>query len=178
LFPNDEDDHPVAAYEKKSVALKLFEQNEGSFKRMRAILPDILKFHDIVRQEGRAIYNRIGGVKGGALAFVEHRKRGKFDFPFSGKQGEFQIAAGALYPMLAAFRWYVEDDPNTLKMRWRGGFSAVLNAWQDIGGELMRATVQTSNELGRNPQSIGKSRNHWSNLHGRVVKYDLMKSAG
>lgn len=38
----------------------------------------------------------------------------------------------------------------------------------------MRATLQTSNELGRNPLSIGKSRNHWANLHTRVAKFDLL----
>ena len=174
LFPNDKDEHPVMGYEKKSQALKMFEESTDSFKRMRPILREILKFHDIVRCEARHLWNQAGG-KGGALAFVEHRKRGAFAFPFTGQADDYRLMTGALYPMLAAFRWYVEQDPTTLSLRWRGGFSAVLEAWRGVGAELMRATIHTSNELGRNPQSIGKSRNHWANLHARVVKYDLME---
>ncbi len=174
LFPNDQEEHPVAAYEKKSAALKMFEENTESFKRMKPIIKDILRFHDIVSMHGRQLYNQAGGAKGGSLAFVDHRKRRKYQFTFTGEEDAFRLAPGALYPMMASFRWYVVQDQETLKMKWRGGFKAVLAAWQDLGGDLMRATVQTSNELGRNPQSIGKSRNHWSNLHSRVVKYDLM----
>lgn len=173
IFPNDKDEHPISGYEKKSQALKLFEDSSESFKLMRPILKDLLAFHDIIRREARHLWNQAGG-KGGALIFVEHRKRGVFAFPFTGQEDEFRLMTGALYPMLAAFRWYVEHDPMTLKMRWRGGFSAVLEAWRSVGAELMRATIHTSNELGRNPQSIGKSRNHWANLHARVVKFDLM----
>jgi len=173
LFPNDKDEHPVMGYEKKSQALKQFEDSPDSFKRMRPILKDVLVFHDTVRREARHLWNQAGG-KGGSLHFVEYRGRGGFTFPFTGQAEHYRLVTGALYPMLAAFRWYVEQDPNTFKMRWRGGFSAVLEAWRGVGAELMRATLQTSNELGRNPQSIGKSRNHWSNLHARVIKYDLM----
>jgi len=35
-------------------------------------------------------------------------------------------------------------------------------------------TFQASNELGRNPNAIGKSRNHWANLHARVAKSELI----
>lgn len=174
LFPNDHEDHPIAAYEKKSAALKMFEDKYRSFERMQPILKDILRFHDIVAKQGRELYNRLPNTKGGSLAFVDQRKRGKYRFHFTGDQDEFRLAPGALYPMMAAFRWYVEDDAMTGKMKWRDSFASVLAAWNELGGELMRATVQTSNELGRNPQSIGKSRNHWSNLHSRVIKHDLM----
>lgn len=173
LFPNDKDEHPVVGYEKKSQALKFFEESGDSFKRMRPILKDILQLHDIVRRDARHLWNKAGG-KGGSLSFVEHKKRGDFTFQFTGKTDEFRLYPGALYPMLAAFRWYVDQDPTTLKMQWRGGLSAVKKAWTAIGAELMRATIHASNDLGRNPQSIGKSRNHWANLHARLVKYDLM----
>ena len=49
LHPNDGDDHPVYAYEKKSMALKAFEQKPAGFKRMRPILKDVLRLHDIIR---------------------------------------------------------------------------------------------------------------------------------
>lgn len=172
LFPNTEDDHPVAAYEKKTSVLQEFEKKGESFKRIKPILKDILQFHDIVRRDARDLYNKSGG-KGGALAFMAGRKRGTYWFPFTDKTDEFRLMNGALYPMLAAFRWYVVQDPETLELRWRDGFPAVLDAWKMIAAELMRATIDTSNALGKNPNAIGKSRNHWVGLHGRVAKSDL-----
>jgi hypothetical protein len=67
----------------------------------------------------------------------------------------------------------VRKDRNGL-YRWRNGFDDVLEAWRGVATELVRATLQQSNELGRNPNAIGKSRNHWANLHTRVAKFDLM----
>lgn len=174
LFPNDKDDHPVAGYEKKSLVLKEFEHKGTSFERMKPILKDIVRLHDIIRLEARHLYNKETGGKGGSLIFVDHRKRGKFVFPFTGAEDDYRLMNGALYPMLAAFRWYVELDPVTLKMCWRDSFEDVVQAWRVLAAELMRATNHTSKELGRNPNAIGKSRNHWSNLHARIAKHDLM----
>lgn len=174
LFPNEKDEHPLMSYEKKSLALKGFEKKQDTFHRMEPIIKDILRFHDIIRQSAAGLYNKETGGKAGRLAFMEKRKRGKFVFPFTGKEDEFRLMNGALFPMLASFRWFVHLDEKTLKMRWRSDFDAVLEFWKGTGGELMRATLQTSNELGRNPNAIGKSRNHWSNLHARVAKADLL----
>jgi hypothetical protein len=175
LFPNSTDDgdsHPVVAYEKKSKALELFEQNPDSFERLRPILKDILVLHDMIRLESQRLYNEAGG-KYGNLSFVENKARGAFIFPFISEEGKYRLMNGALYPMLGAFRWMVEKDPRSGRIRWRGGFRNVQRLWQISAPELLRATVQTSNELGRNPNAIGKSRNHWSNLYTRVALKDL-----
>ena len=174
LFPNKSDDHPVMAYEKKSLALKEFEKKSLSYQRLRPILKDILQLHDIIRQEARGVWNKAGG-KGGALAFMDSRKRGEHTFPITGKQDKHRLMNGALYPILAAFRWYVVQDLTTMEMKWRDGFDAVVQVWRDIGAELLKATQNVSLELGRNANAIGKSRNHWANLHTRIAKYDLEK---
>src|SRR6266480_1276837 len=57
LFPNDQDELPIAAYEKKSEALKAFENDADHFKRMRPILKDILKLYDTIAKEARDIWN-------------------------------------------------------------------------------------------------------------------------
>ena len=174
LFPNTKDEHPVMGYERKAGALKEFEKKEDSFKRLSPIVRDIFKLHDIIRKSALDLYNKDTGGKAGKLAFVEKRERGLYEYVFSGETHNFRLMNGALYPMLAAFRWYVVSDPKNLTMHWRKDFTEVLDAWHAMAGELMRATVQTSNELGRNPNAIGKSRNHWSNLHARVAKADLL----
>lgn len=176
LFPNKKDAQPVIAYEKKSLALKFFEEDPESYRRLEPILKDILFLHDTIRRESREHWNDAGGSFGN-LAFVECRKRGQFTFPFTGEAGEYRLMNGALYPMLAAFRWMVTDDGKGKAVRWKGGFKEVLRRWKGSAEELVRMTVQVSNDLGRNPNAIGKSRSHWANLHARVAMRDLMASA-
>lgn len=173
-FPNDQDSHPIEAYEKKANALKRFEQNPSDYERMRPMLKEMLRFHDIVRRDSRDIWNRQAGGKFGGLSYVEKRTRGEFEFPFTGKTGEYRLMNGALFPLLGAFRWMVEIDSESGNPKWKGGFDNVLRLWKESAEELLRTTQQASDELGRNPNAIGKSRNHWANLHSRVVKRDLM----
>lgn len=180
LFPNDRgDEHPVAAYEKKSTALRSFEQEIESYKKMRGLIKDILRFHDIVNKEGPDLWNEntVHG-KAGRLSWVDYRKEGQkpHQFLFEGTKSTKRLFDGALYPILAAYRWYVELDKKGTKMKWRGGFDEMVEAFRDRDArELLRATKQMSDQMGRNPNAIGKSRSHWGALHTTVAKNDLMQ---
>jgi len=176
LFPNEKGAQPVIAYEKKSLALKFFEDNPATYERQQPILKDILVLHDTISCDSGLYWNEAGG-KFGNLAFVESRKRGEFKFPFTRKTAKHRLMSGALYPMVAAFRWMVEEDPKNDKVRWRGSFKDVIRRWKGSAQELLKMTVQVSNDSGRNPNAIGKSRSHWANLHARVAMRDLMASA-
>jgi hypothetical protein len=171
-FPNDvSDTQPVVAYEKKSAALKLYEDNPESYRKLKPLVKDILILHDLIRADARAHWNEDGG-KFGALAFVETRKKG-FPLLFRGGSVEYRLMSGALFPILAAFRWMVERDPKTGLFRWRGGFDQVKRLWAESAMELLKMTKQASDELGRNANAVGKSRNHWANLFARVAMRDL-----
>ena len=74
------------------------------------------------------------------FSFIEKKKRGEFDFPFTGAKGEYRLMNGALYPILGAFRWIVEVDPVANSARWRGGFSQVLERWKGSAADLLRMT--------------------------------------
>jgi hypothetical protein len=173
LFPNADDTQPVIAYEKKSKALELYEQNEDSYRRLRPLLRDVLTLHDTIRCDSGKYWNEVGG-KFGKFAFVETRKRGDFTFPFTGKTGKHRLMNGALYPMLGAFRWMIDTDSKFDKPKWRRGFRNVLRRWEASAEELIRMTSLANTELGHNPNAIGKSRNHWANLHARVAMRDLL----
>lgn len=178
LHPNEGDEHPVYSYEKKSVALKAFEQKPASFKLMRPILKDILRLHDIIRRDYYHIWNeKTEGGKAGHLAFSEKKSKGVWEFPFTGQKSDYRMFTGALYPILASFRWFVVQDQFSGEMTWRDGFDSVVEAWQDDAVTLLKSTHEMSNQLGRNPQSIGKSRPHWANLHNIVAKRDLQRQA-
>ena len=71
----------------------------------------------------------------------------------------------------------IEEDKKTGQFRWRGGFNEVLRRWQETSKNLVRLTVEKGQEVGRNPDAIGKSRAHWGGLHKEVAFVDLMKKA-
>lgn len=176
-FPNNGGEYPVRAFSSKSAVLKAYledrKKNGGAtYERLRPILKDILVLHDTISFEAREQHNKAGG-RAGKLAFMEGRDRGKFPFPFIGKEGQHRLRRGTLFPMLGAFRWMVVEGPDG-KAQWINGFDGVLEHWRKAGGEMMKATQATSDELGRNPNAVGKSRNHWANLHSTIAKHQLM----
>jgi len=172
-FPNDSSEHPIRAYSSKAQVLDHYVDHTEEYEILSDVLPDILTLHDTISVQARDLHNQTGG-KAGKLAFVESRKRGAYHFPFIGKEGKYQLSRGALYPMLAAFRWMLAPDEKTGKVAWIDGFDAVLELWESVGGELMRATQSSSEELGRKTNAIGRSKNHWANLHNIVAKRHLM----
>ncbi len=183
-YPNDQSgSHPVEAYEKKSKALDAFrddfDNNQGAdFKKLRTILRDILRLHDTIRLEFSGVHNKNGG-KAGNLKIMDvkdENAKGEFSFIFTGKKAKKRLQTGALYPILAAFRWMVEEGPKG-NYRWRGGYAAVEKRWKETGPDLVRKTVERSKELGGNSNAIGKSRTHWETLHQTVAFRDLISKA-
>lgn len=174
LYPNDSTEYPIIAYSSKAAALSQFlsEKGKESFPKLARLLPEILILADVISSGARDKHNLAGG-KGGKLAFMDGRTSGDYLFPFAGTSSKYRLMTGALFPMLGAFRWFVETGPDG-KFRWKGSFEDVKRMWTSSAAELMRATQSTSDELGRNPNAIGKSRNHWSTLHSLIVKRDLM----
>jgi hypothetical protein len=55
--------------------------------------------------------------------------------PFTGKKSPTRLARAALFPMMAGFRWML-DDKTDQPVAWRGGFSNVLK----VLGALRRRT--------------------------------------
>lgn len=180
-FPNDVTvgKHPISAYEKWSTPLKKFaddyEKNKDTLKnskyyRLRNLLKDGLALYDQIRHDFREMHNDEGG-RAGKMNIIEQASahRGAFDFPFAGlADNEYRLTKGATFPILAAFRVYVEENPKTGDARWRGGFDRVLEVWKDIGPNLVEETFQLTQEGVRNPDAIGKNRKHWSNLYMRL----------
>jgi len=177
-YPNGGDEHPVIAFSSKAKCLEFFDKEPDQYKRLRPLLKDILKLHDLICYGARDLWNEAGG-KFGKLSFVEEPKRegGKFEQFFVGGEAKYRLYDGALYPMLGAFRWMVEENPKTKDIQWKGGFSEVLKRWETSAEELMRIAYDTSRDVRGNPNAMGKSASLWSNLHGRLAMRDLMEKS-
>lgn len=180
-FPNDLNAprHPISAYEKWSVPLKKFaddyeankdDLSESTYRRLRPLLKEGLKLYDHIRRDFREIRNEVGG-SAGKMNMIEEasERRGVFEFPFGGLEPlKYRLTKGATFPILAAFRTYVEVNPKTGNARWRGGFERVLQVWKESGPNLVEETFQLTKEGIRNPDAIGKNRKHWANLYMRL----------
>jgi AIPR protein len=134
-FPNGVNvaKHPIAAYEKWSIPLRKFaddyEENKDALEKskyfkLRNLLKQGLILYDHIRRDFREIRNDAGG-QAGKMNIIEEAsdRRGEFDFPFASlPTHKYRLTKGATFPILAAFRAYVEEHPRTGEARWRGGF--------------------------------------------------------
>ncbi|HWR13535.1 MAG TPA: AIPR family protein [Terriglobales bacterium] len=180
-FPNEMtvSKHPYSAYEKWSAPLKKFaddfnenkdDLSRSKYYRLRNLLKDGLTLYDYIRHDFRDMHNEDGG-RTGRMNLIEEAsaRRGTFDFPFAGlSNSQYRLTKGATFPILAAFRTYVEVNPRTGEAKWRGGFGKILDIWKDAGPSLVEETYQLTQEGIRNPDAIGKNRKHWSNLYMRL----------
>ena len=195
VFPNEakspggEITHPVVAYEKQSACLAFFENKDyqETYYAGLNILDEALDLFDTIRSEGREKYNQGTGGKAGHLRIMEARydKTGKakpdtMEFPFRRvpegsypARGSYRLTPGASYAILAAFRPFVRFDKVKRKLAWDGGYEAVQEAWNALGGPLMVACVETSQSLGgaNNQNATGKHRPLWRALHTMVRNY-------
>lgn len=166
----DESNHPKVAYISKEKSLEEYLDNEASYKKLRPIVKDILSLYDYIQLHARKLYNEEYKGKGGALAFYQTRKRGKYILTFSEEQTESKLFDGALYPILGAFRFLVEEDPKEHVYRWKiGSLAGVIKFFNKIGGSLIYVTKNTSDNRGKNPNAIGKDDGHWDNLYKTVA---------
>lgn len=172
-FPDGDISHPVRAYMSKAAVLDNFIDHPEQYKVLRPLLHDILVLHDIIRKDAMRLYNALGGKRAGNLVFVEARKKGKYQFPFLQNDDDVvpedsrRLSIAALYPMLAAFRCLIRVDDG--QAAWKtSSFDEVIQVWEKVGGNLMLATQDTNEDVGRKANAIGRNKNHWRTLYGIV----------
>jgi len=184
-FPNDSGVHPLSAYEGRERVTKKFSKDadqheldpENSvYRRLRPLLKDALILYDHIRYDFRRVYNEADLGNAGALDIVEARKGKSYEFPFAAlPPSEYRLTKGALYPIFAAFRNKVWMNPDTGLAEWDGGFSSVLELWNQTAVELATQTKAAIKDYGRKPDVLGKSRGHWNNVH-KTVEVHLLRA--
>lgn len=185
-YANDSNTHPVTSYSSKESVLKKFKDYSGTYFRMKKILNEILVLHDLISSSSGKLWNNNGGKKGGdrgaagKLVWMEYRdlkKQKPFLFAFHNQSSEYRVMNSALYPVLAAFRWYVKTSEDKMSVEWKIPFNELVDAWNSIGIEMLRATADMCDDLGKNPNALGKSKPLWGSLHNMVKAYDLQKDS-
>lgn len=197
-FPVEADKFPTRAYDSANRLLAAYIPAAEATKKDPAKAPhqwqktkplvlDILELHDLISSTGVTLYNQRGAKRGGGLSWVKGNvqrktKDGKlamverdYTFTFMGATGKTQLYRGALMPLLGAFRCLVEEDTETGYYRWKIPFTEVKAIWNELGGTLMERTQSSSESMGRKPDAIGKSHNHWSVLFSAVTTHFLLR---
>lgn len=184
-FPNRSGKYPISAYEKWSTPLKRFGEDfkanrddlsQRKYAKLEPLLPEILHLYDLIRRDFLRVRTEIVGTKGAKPAYIEEAK-GKlteFEFQFAGLDPhEKRLTKGAAYPLLGAFRDYVQPNPETGMAEWEGGFEHIKSIWNNIAPDLFREMQDTIKDIGTAPNVLGKSRSLWARLYKTVENYHL-----
>ncbi len=175
-YPNNGANHPIVASDNKSIVLSSFEQDYkadggAAYKRLRPIVRDVLMLHDVVQSEFPTFHRQVGAAADG---LIDSSGGNAFRFLFLGTSGTERLARGPLFAILAAFRWFVEDDPASGTVRWRGGFETVLRRWRELAPKFAQITQDRLVEAGGRADTVGRSASHWGMLHREVALSELM----
>lgn len=174
-YPNMGTKHPVVAYENKALVTASFSEdykkdNGRAYQKLRPIVKDILSLYDTLALEFPKLAKRYGKK---CPELIEKTRGRPFEFTFIGESAPERAARGAVYPLLAAFRWMVEERNGELG--WRGGFDAVLARWRAAAERLIELTVVKSRELGGRADALGRSPSHWGALHKEIAFLDVLE---
>lgn len=188
-FPTRESKHPIAAYEKWSTPLKKFgddyESNRNTLSQRKyavfePLLLDTLALYDHIRRDFLRVYNQEVGGRAGNLRIVEKASTsvgGRYKFRYAKlDENDQRLTKGAAYPILGAFRNFVEINKETGLAEWKGGFENVLASWHELAPILVSETKQSIKDIGNAPDSLGKNRNHWANLFKTVKLYVMQQT--
>lgn len=170
-FPYTDGKQPKDAYVSKAKCLELYQGDPDSFKLLKPILKDILYLHDYVHIQSRERYNEEMGGRAAAMKGVyATKKRGTYKYIFMGEERNYRLYDGALYPMLGAMRFLVEQKPGENVYSWKlKSFSKVKSFFDEVAPDLVATTYKTSLTYGRKPNPIGKDDNHWDNMYKTVA---------
>jgi hypothetical protein len=158
--------HPQRTCTGEAQVLKRFVDAPEIYHRFSEVLPQLLEFHDLVIRGTLAAYNRTGGR--GSVNWIKGVKSRDFYFPPLTVKPANVPFKGAAFPMLAAFRCFLELNERTQKYQWTVSFPRLVQHWEQIGPTLTEYTHETYLQVGRNVDAIAKSRAHWGNLLNTV----------
>jgi hypothetical protein len=176
-FPYTDGRHPKDAYVSKARCLELYQEDPASFKMLKPILIDILHLHDYVHIQSRERYNEEMGGRAAAMKGVyATKKRGTYEYIFTGEERNYRLYDGALYPMLGAMRFLAEQKPGEKVYSWKlKSFDKVKSFFDEVAPDLVATTYKTSLIYGRKPNPIGKDDNHWDNMYKTVALHFYSK---
>ena len=160
----DEKAHPIKAYSSRAAVVDHFKENKDRLEKYIPLLPEILELRDHIYLRLPKVYNKNkkgvdgedGGGKFGKLKGVDKVERGpKEELVFTGKESEFRIPSGFIYPILASFRNLVKIEHG--KCGWK---KSLVEVFADLEIDLITVVGEQALSL-KNPNALGKDAATW-----------------
>ena len=132
------------------------------YKALAPIMLDILKLHDFVYRNFHKSYKQVFPQgKLGRRGTAENRifPPKQINLPLTKQTAEYEVPTGVLYPLLASLRALIEIKEGTAN--WR------INAFDFFdahGHELIESLIDQLENLGSNPQTLGKNKFAYNSL--------------
>ena len=110
------------------------------------------------------------------VGVYDSKERGVYRYVFMNEEHKHKMYDAALYPMLGALRFLVEERDGMYA--WKpGGLEKVKAFFETVAAELVSITYETSLKFGRKPNAIGKDENHWNLIYKTVALAMLQQKA-
>ena len=173
--------HPIHAYTSAAKCLDYFEEDREVYKNLSPIIKDILMLHDEISGSSRDIWNEKCGGRGAILSFVEEVKRAPLLVFKNTKvdpdaRNNYRLYKAVLYPILAGFRIYVEQDPlGDGTFRWRAGYDLkkLKEVWYKLAPRILNGTQAAALSNDRKIQTVGRSSIYWRSMLDILLQHDL-----
>ena len=163
----DAQTHPMQAYSSKAKMLELYLQDPEFYRKFVNVMPDIFDLYDQIEMEFADAYNSAGG-RYGRKKYSGHKDDstvGKSKFGMHDLK--YKIPDGFMYPVVAAFRSYLQYNEETDKYEWRNGIRPE-DTWNDCKKELTSSIMNFASSIGDNPNAVGKDTNIWDLAYMKV----------
>ena len=155
--------HPIAAYSSKGAVVEFYADKDEKGKERRVILeraskilPDILKLRDAIYRDLPQAYNDIGGKFGGLETMGVSKYAEPHPLRFLEDVTEFNYPDGFIYPILAAFRKYIDHRG---EWSWKDGVDP-FKKWQEKKLDAASA-IKDAVGFSQNANKMGKAGATW-----------------
>jgi len=160
---------PVVAYSSKKACLDKFKLNGPSYEKLYPLVKDIIKLYNAIYLNFPQFYGEVARQKGkskngfGHITGVTGYEKGKGpELYFDDKRADYAIPAGFIYPMLAAFRAFLEEENGVYVWGKKAKMFDILR--DDLGVKLVGIITEEALK-NQNPNKTGKSSLLWQNCY-------------
>lgn len=146
----------------------LTNQKQNPYYKMKNIIVDIFKLHDVIEQKMAEKYKEAFGV-GTKYGSVKGVNCVNTKTKFYRENNEYRSPKGFIYPILGSFRALLEEKNGFYQ--WK---TDPFKQFEQLGKDLVGETVERSRSLGNNPGAVGKDSGHWKQLYQNVLTNYLL----
>jgi len=156
LDSHDRNNHPVQAYSSKGAVVDYYADKERRVRLERAsnLLPDILRLRDTIYRDLPEAYNKIGGKFGALETMGVSKYTTPHPLKFEEDVSEYNYPDGFIYPVLAAFRKYIDHRGD-----WKWAKDP-FEIWQEKKADAASA-IKDAVGFSGNANKMGKAGATW-----------------